>query len=198
MLQIVAEANYKINYFCSQRNNLIYRKMQLQVIQTKIYEVRGQKVMLDYDLAELYEVETKRLNEAVKRNTERFPERFMFRLTVKEWESMRSQFATASTQTKRNVKVTPFAFTEHGVTMLASVLKSKKAIQMNIAIVEAFIALKEFALNYKELGEKLKELEGKYNKQFKDVYEAINYLLKKDKQETNQKERKKIGYKTNN
>jgi phage regulator Rha-like protein len=132
--------------------------MQLQVIQTKIYEIRGQKVMLDYDIAELYEVETKRLNEAVKRNTERFPERFMFRLTVKEWESMRSQIATASTQTKRNVKVTPFAFTEHGVTMLASVLKSKKAIQMNIAIVEAFIALKEFALNYKEFGEKLKEL----------------------------------------
>jgi len=170
--------------------------MQLQVIQTKIYEVRGQKVMLDYGIAELYEVETKRLNEAVKRNTERFPERFMFRLTVKEWESVRSQIATASTQTKRNVKVTPFAFTEHGVTMLASVLKSKKAIQMNIAIVEAFIALKEFALNYKELGEKLNELEGKYNKQFKDVYEAINYLLQKDKQDTSQKERKQIGYKT--
>jgi len=92
--------------------------------------------------------------------------------------------------------VTPFAFTEHGVTMLACVLKSKKAIQMNIAIVEAFIALKEFALNYKELGEKLKELEGKYNKQFKDVYEAINYLLQKDKQDTSQKERKQIGYKT--
>ncbi len=170
--------------------------MQLQVIQTKIYEVRGQKVMLDFDLAELYEVETKRLNEAVKRNTERFLERFMFRLTVIEWENMRSQFATASTQTKRNVAVTPFAFTEHGVTMLASVLKSDKAIKVNIAIVEAFIALKEFALNYKEIDDKLKELENTYNKQFKDVYEAINYLLQKNKQETNQKERKQIGYKT--
>ena len=196
MLQFVAEANYKINYFCSQRNNLIYRKMQLQVIQTKIYEVRGQKVMLDYDLAALYDAETKRLNEAVKRNTERFPERFMFRLTVNEWQDMRSQIATASDQTKRNIRVTPFAFSEHGVTMLASVLKSKKAIQMNIAIVEAFIALKEFALNYKELADKLKELEKTYNKQFKDVYEAINYLLQKDKQETSQKERKQIGYKT--
>ncbi|MBK8369406.1 MAG: ORF6N domain-containing protein [Bacteroidetes bacterium] len=170
--------------------------MQLQVIQTKIYEVRGQKVMLDFDLAELYEVETKRLNEAVKRNTERFPERFMFRLTVIEWENMRSQIATASIQTKRNVAVTPFAFTEHGVTMLASVLKSNKAIKVNIAIVEAFIALKEFALNYKEIDDKLKELENTYNKQFKDVYEAINYLLQKNKQETNQKERKQIGYKT--
>ncbi len=169
--------------------------MQLQVIQTKIYEVRGQKVMLDFDLAELYEVETKRLNEAVKRNTERFPERFMFRLTVIEWENMRSQIATASIQTKRNVAVTPFAFTEHGVTMLASVLKSNKAIKVNIAIVEAFIALKEFALNYKEIDDKLKELENTYNKQFKDVYEVINYLLQKDKQETNQKERKQIGYK---
>ena len=170
--------------------------MQLQVIQTKIYEIRGQKVMLDYDLAELYEVETKRLNEAVKRNSERFPERFMFRLTTKEWENMRSQFATASAQSKRNAAVTPFAFTEHGVTMLASVLKSGKAIKVNIAIVEAFISLKEFALNYKELGAKLKELEKTYNKQFKDVYEAINYLLKKDKQEESQKQRKRIGYKT--
>ena len=169
--------------------------MQLQVIQTKIYEVRGQKVMLDFDLAELYEVETKRLNEAVKRNTERFPERFMFRLTIIEWENMRSQIATASIQTKRNVAITPFAFTEHGVTMLASVLKSNKAIKVNIAIVEAFIALKEFALNYKEIDDKLKELENTYNRQFKDVYEAINYLLQKNKQETNQKERKQIGYK---
>lgn len=170
--------------------------MQLQVIQTKIYEIRGQKVMLDYDLAELYEVETKRLNEAVKRNSERFPERFMFRLSIKEWESMRSQIATASDQSKRNTAITPFAFTEHGVTMLASVLKSGKAIQVNIAIVEAFISLKEFAMNYKEIDDKLKELEKTYNKQFKDIYAAINYLLQKDKQETNQRERKRIGYKT--
>ncbi len=169
--------------------------MELELIQTKIFEVRNQKVMLDYDLAELYEVETKRLNEAVKRNSDRFPERFMFRLTIKEWENMRSQFATASGQTKRNIGITPFAFTEHGVTMLASVLKSSKAIKVNIAIVEAFIALKEFALNYKELAEKLKELENTYNTQFKDVYEAINYLLKKDEQTTTQTERNKIGYK---
>lgn len=169
--------------------------MQLQTIQTKIYELREQKVMLDYDLAELYEVETKRLNEAVKRNTERFPGRFMFRLTIGEWEQMRSQIATASAQSKRNTAVTPFAFTEHGVTMLASVLKSKKAISVNIAIVDAFIALKEFALGYKEIDKRLKELEESYNKQFKDVYEAIDYLLQKDKQEVSQKKRRQIGYK---
>ncbi len=168
--------------------------MQLQVIQKKIFEVRGQKVMLDFDLAELYEVETKRLNEAVRRNIERFPERFMFRLTIKEWGTMRSQFATASNQIKRNIKVTPFAFTD-GVTMLSGVLKSKKAVQMNIAIVDAFIALKEFAFTYKELADKIIEIESKNNKQFKDVYEAINYLLQKDKQEVDQKERKRIGYK---
>lgn len=99
--------------------------MQLTTIQNKIYEVRGLSVMLDFDLAELYEVETKRLNEAVKRNIERLPERFMFRLTKTEWEVMRSQIATASDQSKRNISTTPFAFTEHGVTMLASVLRSK-------------------------------------------------------------------------
>jgi hypothetical protein len=169
--------------------------MQLQLIQQKIYEIRGHKVMFDFDLAALYEVGTKVLNQAVKRNMERFPERFMFRLTVKEWESIRSQIVTASEQSKRNIGITPFAFSEHGVTMLASVLHSKKAIKMNIAIVEAFITLKEFALNYKELSDKLKEIENTYNRQFKDIYEAIHYLLQKDKQDTEQKERKRIGYK---
>lgn len=156
--------------------------------------------MLDFDLAELYEVETKRLNEAVKRNIERFPERFMFRLFVQEWENMRSQIATASVQSKRNTDVTPFAFTEHGVTMLSGVLKSSKAIKVNIAVVEAFIALKQFALNYKEIAEKLHELESKYNTHFKDVQQALDYLLKKDKQKVQQeilqKEREHIGYKS--
>jgi hypothetical protein len=194
MLQIVAEANYKINYFCSQRNNLIYRKMQLQVIQTKIYEVRGQKVMLDFDLAELYEVQTKNLNLAVKRNLKRFPVDFMFQLTKTEWESLRLQIETSNT--RGGTRYLPYAFTEQGVAMLSGILNSDKAIDVNIAIMRAFIALKQFALTNTELNNKLKELEGKYNKQFKDVYEAINYLLQKDKQETSQKERKQIGYKT--
>ncbi|MDR0940901.1 MAG: ORF6N domain-containing protein [Bacteroidales bacterium] len=168
--------------------------MQLQIIENKIYEVRGQKVLLDFDIAELYEVETKRINEAVRRNKERFPERFMFRLSQEEWEAMRSQIATAYNQKKRNVGITPFAFTEHGVTMLASVLRSKRAIQMNIVIVEAFIALKEFALNYRELSEKLKQIEEKYEQQFSNITEAINYLLHKDKIEVEQKQRKRIGF----
>ena len=194
MLQFVAEANYKINYFCSQRNNLIYRKMQLQVIQTKIYEVRGQKVMLDFDLAELYEVQTKNLNLAVKRNLKRFPVDFMFQLTKTEWESLRLQIETSNT--RGGTRYLPYAFTEQGVAMLSGILNSDKAIGVNIAIMRAFIALKQFALTNTELNNKLKELEKTYNKQFKDVYEAINYLLQKDKQEVSQKERKQIGYKT--
>lgn len=117
--------------------------MKLAIIQQKIFEIRGQNVMLDFDLAELYGTQTKVLNQAVKRNSDRFPGDFMFRLTSKEWNAMRSQFVTASetvkdkrsrnvtaSQKKRNIKITPYAFTEHGVTMLANVLKSKKAIKM--------------------------------------------------------------------
>ncbi len=169
--------------------------MQLQTIQSRIYEVRGQKVMLDFDLAELYEVETRVLNQAVKRNIDIFPDDFMFQLSQKEWESMLSQIVMTY-PAKRPKTALPLAFTEHGVTMLANVLKSKKARQTSIAIVRAFIVLKQFALNYKEIADKLKELENKYNKQFKDVYEAINYLLQKDKQETGQRERKRIGFNT--
>jgi hypothetical protein len=169
--------------------------MQLQVIQTKIYEVRWQKVMLDFDLAELYETETRTLKQSVKRNINRFPTDFMFELTKTEWQEV----ITICDNLPKSIKyspVTPFAFTEQGVAMLSGILNSDKAIDVNIAIMRAFIALKQFALTNTELNNKLKELEGKYNKQFKDVYDAINYLLQKDKKETNQKERKQIGYKT--
>ena len=151
--------------------------------------------MLDFDLATLYEVETKVLNQSVKRNILRFPERFMFRLTIEEWYHMRSHFVTALNQHKRNNSITPFAFTEHGVTMLSSVLKSEKAIQINIAVIDAFLTLREFALLHADFSEKLKELEVKYDKHFDDVFEAINYLLKKDTLEKQTKNRTKIGYK---
>ena len=163
-------------------------------IQTKIYEIRGQKVMLDFDLAELYEVETRVLNQAVKRNLDIFPVDFMFQLTVSEWEDNSSQFVMSSRKHRGSLYL-PFAFTEHGVTMLASVLKSTKARQTSIAIVRAFIALKLFVLNYKDLAEKLQFLESKYDKQFKDVYDAINFLLQHDNQATVQKQSKRIGYK---
>ena len=169
--------------------------MQLQVIQTKIYEVRGQKVMIDFDLAELYETETRTLKQSVKRNINRFPTDFMFQLTKTEWQEV----ITICDNLPKSIKyspVTPFAFTEQGVAMLSGILKSQKAIDVNIVIMRAFIALKQFALTNTELNNKLKELEKTFNKQFKDVYDAINYLLQKDKQETIQKERKQIGYKT--
>ncbi len=168
--------------------------MQIQNIQTKIYEIRGQKVMLDFDLAELYEVETKALNQAVKRNIKRFPDDFMFRITVKEWETMRSQSVTAS-QKKRNISTTPYAFTEQGLAMLSGVLNSDKAIDVNIMIMRAFVFIRQYSLSHKDLTLKLKQLEKKYNKHFKDVYEAINYLLDKDKQKVEQEEPKRIGYK---
>ncbi|MEK7720616.1 MAG: ORF6N domain-containing protein [Bacteroidota bacterium] len=167
--------------------------MQLQNIQNKIHEVRGQKVMLDYDLAELYEVETRVLNQAVRRNSDIFPEDFMFRLSLTEWETISSQ--NVMTYSSKRPKVAlPFAFTEHGVTMLANVLRSKKARQTSISIVRAFIALKQFALTYKKISDHLKELETKYNQQFEDVYDAINFLLQRDKQKVDQQQRKRIGY----
>lgn len=172
--------------------------MELQTIQHRIYELRGQKIILDFDLAALYEVETRALNQAVKRNVKRFPPRFMFRLNTEEWNDMRSQFVIASVsgQAKRNTLVTPFAFTEHGVTMLASVLRSDKAIEMNIAIVEAFIALRALTEDYLALTEKLKAIESKYDKQFDDVYDAIDYLIKKEKLTlVDQQERIRIGFK---
>lgn len=168
--------------------------MQLQKIESRIFEIRGLKVMLDFDLAEMYEVETKALNQAVKRNMKRFPSSFMFQLSSNEWESMRSQIVTASDQRKRNIRALPFAFTEHGVTMLASVLRSDIAIQMNIAIVEAFIAMRKFSKNYEMLAGKLQQLERKYDKQFDNIFEALKYLLEKDKIEEEHKDRKRIGY----
>ena len=193
---ITSTNNKKFSYFCPRIKIKIFlktSKMQLQKIQTKIYEVRSQKVMLDFDLAELYEVETRVLNQAVKRNIDIFPPDFMLQLTENEWEQMSSQIVMTSSK-KRPKTAVPFAFTEHGVTMLANVLKSKKARQTSIAIIRAFIMLKQFISNYHELSERLRELESKYNTQFKDVHEAINFLLQKDNLEINQKERKRIGF----
>ena len=172
--------------------------MQLQVIQKKIHDIRGHKVMMDFDLAELYEVETKVLNQAVNRNIERFPDRFMFKLSQREWLVLKSQFVTSKNEKRGGTQKLPNAFTEHGVAMLASVLRSQKAIKMNIAIIEAFIELKEFAFTYKELANKIAKMERKNNKQFKDVYQALKYLLQKDKLEIEQKEHARIGYKSKN
>lgn len=167
--------------------------MQIEIIQKRIYGARGMKVMLDFDLAELYEVETRSLNQAVKRNIDLFPEDFMFQLTTAELQGMSSHFVMTYPAKRPNSSL-PLAFTEHGVAMLANVLKSKKARQTSIAIVRAFIALKQFAINYNEITEKLHDLESRYNRQFKDVYDAINFLLQKDKQQVTQNQRKRIGF----
>lgn len=169
--------------------------MQFQVIQKRIYELRGQKVMLDFDLAELYGVENRALKQAIKRNLERFPEDFMFQLNKSEWQEL----ITNCDKLPANVKfspASPFAFTEQGVSMLSSVLKSKKALQVNIAIIRAFVFLRQYALSHKDITEKLKELESRYNKQFKDVFEALNYLLNKEKLNDGQKQRSIIGFKS--
>ncbi len=175
--------------------------MQLSVIHSKIYEIRGQKVMLDFDLAELYEVETKVLNQAVKRNRERFPEDFMFQLKKEEWEVLRSQFVTLEKEGRgKYPKYLPFAFTEHGVTMLASVLRSEKAIKMNIAIVRAFIALRQFAINYKDLASQLKELRetvDNHNGQLNQIYNALENLLDDKTEQKKWEEREPVGFKSN-
>jgi len=124
-------------------------------IQNRIYTIRGQKVMLDSDLANLYEVETKVLNQAVKRNIDKFPELFMFQLTNEEWENQRSQFVTFKNDTR---KYKPYAFTEHGVLMLANVLRSPKATTISIRIVETFIKLRDYALSHVGFNEQISEL----------------------------------------
>ena len=167
--------------------------MELAQIQEKIYEIRGQKVMFDFDLAKLYEVETRVLKQSVKRNIERFPSDFMFELTDTEIELMVSQFVIPSKSHFGGAK--PFVFTEQGVSMLSAVLKSKKAIIVSISIIRAFIELKKMVLSHKKILEKLKLIETKYDKQFDDVFEAINYLLKKDNLDKQIKDRQKIGYK---
>jgi len=168
--------------------------MQLQHIQTKIYELRGQKVLLDFDLAELYETETKRLKEAVRRNITRFPPDFMFEISREEYHSLRTQNASLENGRGKYSKFNPFAFTEQGVAMLSSVLGSPQAIEINIQIVRTFVFIRQYALTHKELTDQLKILEDRYNKRFKDVYEAMNYLLGKDNRDIEQKERKRIGF----
>ena len=130
----------------------------LIIVQNLIYEIRGQKVMLDFDLAKLYQVETKVLNQAVKRNAERFPADFMFRLTAEEVLNMRSQFVTAS---KRNTSAPPFAFTEQGVAMLATVLKSPIAVAASISIMRAFVQVRQYLLTSASMSAELRELRAK-------------------------------------
>lgn len=162
-----------------------------KVIVNKIYEIRGKKVMLSIDLAELYEVETKALNQQVKRNLGRFPERFMFKLTQKEDQSLRSQNVTL--KRGQHSKYPPYAFTEHGILMLSSVLKSERAEKVNMLIIDSFIELNTMLLTHKDLLLKMEEMEKKVVGQDEKIGQIFNYLKQfiKD-QET---PRIKIGFK---
>jgi hypothetical protein len=144
-------------------------------IENCIYLLRGQRILLDVDLAVLYSVETRTLNQAVKRNTRRFPADFMFRLTAKEFDSLRSQFVISNLRGGR--RYLPYAFTEQGVAMLSSVLNSKRAIQVNIEIMRAFVRLRQMLSSNTDLARKLAALEKKYDTQFKVVFDAIRELM---------------------
>ena len=161
--------------------------MQLSLIQNKIYDIR------DRDLAELYDVETRVLNQAVRRNLKRFPSDFMFRLSQNEFENLRSQIVISSWGGRRYA---PLVFTEQGVSMLSSVLNSDKAIEVNIAIMRTFVLIRQHALHYKDLHEKLQKLEKKYNKNFKEIYHALNLLLEEKVIQEEQRNRDPIGFKT--
>jgi hypothetical protein len=145
----------------------------------RIFLIRGKKVMFDRDLAELYSVKTKVLNQAVKRNKTRFPADFMFQLNEIEMEIWKSQIVT-STGDIKGLRKRIFVFTEQGVAMLSSVLKSKRAIEVNIAIMRTFVKLREILLTHKELREKIEKMEKKYDKNFKIIFEVIKRLIKED------------------
>ena len=171
--------------------------MDLQIIQNKIFEVRSCRVMLDYHLAELYQVETRALKQAVKRNIERFPGDFMFVLTQEEANLLLSIGVSQNViPPAYNFGVAmPMAFTEQGVAMLSSVLRSKVAIEVNISIMRAFVLMRQMAIGYEELSRRIEELEVSTAAQFNELYQALTQLLSQSKQ---QKERRPVGFVTYN
>ena len=171
--------------------------MDLQIIQNKIFEVRGCRVMLDYHLAELYQVETRALKQAVKRNIDRFPSDFMFVLAQEEANLLLSIGVSQNViPPAYNFGVAmPMAFTEQGVAMLSSVLRSKVAIEVNISIMRAFVLMRQMAIGYEELSRRIEELEVSTDAQFNELYQALTQLLSQSKQ---QKERRPVGFVTYN
>lgn len=166
-------------------------KYNEEKIASLIYIIRGKRVMIDSDLADIYSVETRTLNQAVSRNQERFPEDFMFQLSKTEFEILKSQTVMSSWGGRRSL---PYVFTEHGSLMLSSVLKSETAINASLYIVRAFVKLREMLASNKELAKKIEELEKKYDEQFKVVFVAIRQLMQKPEKS----KRKSLGYKYKN
>ena len=163
-----------------------------EIISNKIYLIRNQKVMLDKDLAELFEVETKRVNEQVKRNFSKFPEHFMFQLNEDEFEILKSQFATSSWGGTRKL---PYAFTEHGVLQLSNVLKSERATQMSIKIIEIFVEMRNFLTGTLNLSLEVEMIKKKLTNQDKNIELVFSYLDELIDKQENKIERTKIGFK---
>ncbi|MBL7069276.1 MAG: ORF6N domain-containing protein [Candidatus Omnitrophica bacterium] len=149
----------------------------VEKIESRIFQIRGKKVILDRDLARLYGVEAKYLKRQVRRNNDRFPPDFMFKLSKQEFKNWRSQFVTSNSSDKMGLRYPPYVFTEQGVAMLSSVLNSKRAIMVNVQIMRAFVNLRRIALTYVGLRRKIEAMEKKYDTQFKIVFKAIKKLL---------------------
>ncbi len=162
--------------------------VQIEMIARKIYLIRGRKVMLDSDLAAMYEVTTKVLLQAVKRNVNRFPDDFMFQLSYQEAVVLRSQIVT-SKEGRGGRRYLPYVFTEQGIAMLSSVLKSERAVEVNIAIMRVFVKLREMIMSHKDMAKRLDALEKKYDLQFKVVFDAIRELMAPP-----EPKKKKIGF----
>ena len=169
--------------------------MELVQIKERIHEVRGMKVMLDVDLARIYEVETRVLKQAVRRNIDRFPSDFMFEINQEEWGVLRSQFVTLEIGRGKHSKYLPFAFTEQGVAMLSAVLNSRKALEMSIQIMRAFVHMRQWALSHEELAIQLRNMEKRYDRKFVDIEQVLTYLIQKDQKKVSQSNRSKIGFK---
>lgn len=183
----------------------------IKSIQNRIYEIRGERVMFDKDLASLYEIEVRILNQAVKRNIKRFPKDFMFQLTMEEFEelrfqiessentnSSRSQIVTLKTGRGSNVKYLPYAFTEQGLAMLSGILNSDKAIAMNIAIMRAFVEIRRVLIQESDLREQLKQIKeriGEHDIQLNQLYDAMENLLDENAAKKKWEERERIGFK---
>jgi len=165
--------------------------ISIERIEKAIYLIRGEKVMLDRDLALLYDVSTAAFNQAVRRNRERFPEDFMFQLTTAEVAELNRSQIVIGSEKHRDPRFRPYAFTEHGVAMLSSVLRSKRAITVNIEIMRAFVKLRQMLASHTELSRRLDALESKYDKQFRVVFDAIRQLMT-----TPTRARKQIGFRS--
>ena len=214
-MQLNKHQAFVASHTCTEEQIAANKMQIIQSIQNRIYEIRGERVMLDFDLAALYEVETRVLNQAVKRNIKRFPKDFMFQLTRKEWNGMSSQFVMTYSQdieseninssqivttypSKRPKTALPYTFTEQGVAMLSGILNSDKAINMNIAIMRAFVEIRKILLNQNDLKEQLREIKeriGEHDVQLSQIYDAMENLLDEKASERKWNERERIGFK---